>query len=586
MTRSIKALMLLALVAFATSMVRGVAAPPPSSVIVSCPFGSPGGDDLTRGFYVTSYPGSNLATVHVQYSASPSGTYTISMTARRGAFNGPIIGSTQTVTVNLPSISSELDVFFNFGGAPVPPGSTITFTQKQIAGPGTAYFNTGSGPCSGVSETNGTTPPLDTVRRNSVGLQISELTGASTDWEIESVSAAPPAPQVGQPVAFSAVLIALSSSGSYPQNVHVDCTIDGSSCGSGTLSYPGPTGVPSTVSAQTAWIATPGTHKLTWSAATVGDPNPSNNMMSIIFTVAPQAPFDFSISTSPSQQSVVPGGTTTYSVTVNLASGNTQNVALSLTGAPAGVSGTFSPLSGTPPFSSTLSVTTTSAVTPGTVTLTITGSGGGVTHSAQVTLVVSQAPDFTLDANPASQSASQGQIATYTIHVHALNGFNALVSLAISGAPSGTNAVLSVPSATPDFDSTLTITLSPSAPTGPVTLTITGSGGGQSHQINLVLIINPTTLTQTQTSTATTQTSTMQTSGSNDLWSMIQQNILLLAVGALIVLLLVAVITMRTRRKLTQPPDPTTAGTLYCSQCGTQNPPTNQFCGKCGAKLR
>jgi hypothetical protein len=250
------------------------------------------------------------------------------------------------------------------------------------------------------------------------------------------------------------------------------------------------------------------------------------------------------------------------------------------------VSGTFSPLSGTPPFSSILSVTTTSAVTPGTVTLTITGSGGGVTHSAQVTLVVSQAPDFTVDVNPASQSASQGQIATYTIHVHALNGFNSLVSLAVSGAPSGTNAVLSVPSATPDFDSTLTITLSPSAPTGPVTLTVTGSGGGQSHQINLVLIINPTTLTQTQTSTATTQTSTMQTSGSNDLWSMIQQNILLLAVGALIVLLLVAVIAMRTRRKLTQPPGSTTAGTLYCSQCGTQNPSTNQFCGKCGAKLR
>lgn len=144
----------------AISLVQSVAA---VSIIVSCPFSSPGGDIITRGFYVTSYPGSNLATVQLEYNANPAGTYTISLTPRLGAFNGPVIGSTKTVTVSLPSTSSEADVTFDFGGAAVTPGSTITFTQAQIAGPGTTYFNTGTGPCAGVVETEGTSPPLDTT---------------------------------------------------------------------------------------------------------------------------------------------------------------------------------------------------------------------------------------------------------------------------------------------------------------------------------------------------------------------------------------------------------------------------------------
>ena len=212
---------LLTIILLAFSLAQSVAA---ATVIVSCPFSSSAGDDLTRGFYVTSYPGSNLATVHLEYSSSTPGTYTISLTPRLGAFNGPVIGGTQTVTVSLPSSSSEKDVLFHFGGAAVTPGSTITFTQVQIAGPvgGTAYFNVGTGSCSGaaVTETDGTTtPPLDTTRRAGIGIEISELTGASTDWAVTSVSMIPLAPQAGQPVTFTARLVALSTSGSYPQSV-------------------------------------------------------------------------------------------------------------------------------------------------------------------------------------------------------------------------------------------------------------------------------------------------------------------------------------------------------------------------------
>ena len=131
---------LLAIILLAFSLAQSVAA---ATIIVSCPFSSSAGDDLTRGFYVTSYPGSNLATVHLEYSSSTAGTYTISLTPRLGAFNGPVIGGTQTVTVSLPSTSSEKDVTFHFGGAAVTPGSTVAFTQVQIAGPGNCLLQCG-----------------------------------------------------------------------------------------------------------------------------------------------------------------------------------------------------------------------------------------------------------------------------------------------------------------------------------------------------------------------------------------------------------------------------------------------------------
>jgi len=403
----------------------------------------------------------------------------------------------------------------------------------------------------------------------------------STDWAIGSVSLIPSTPQVGEPVTFSAVLTALSSSGSYPQSVDVECTIDGAPCGGGSVSYPGPTGSPATVSTQTPWIATPGTHSLTWSVSTANDPNPSNNVMSTTFTVGAATQtatqFDFSLSASPAQQSATPGGSTSYTVFVNPVIGPQQTVALSVSGMPTGVSASFNPATGTPPVTSTLSVTVAPSTSPGTFTLTIVGSGAGVTHTTSVTLTVSAAPDFTIGANPASQSVLQGQAVSYSVNVTALNGFNSQVSLSVSGLPSGANGVFSNPSGTPNFASTLTVTLPADAATASYTLTVTASGGGLSHVANLVLIVN---------SAVATQTSTSSTQTSSDLMGIIQQNQLLILGGIVLLAAVIIAAALRSRRKPTQPEPSATAGLVYCGKCGTQNPAVNEFCGKCGTKLR
>jgi len=70
-------------------------------------------------------------------------------------------------------------LIFNFGGASVPSGSNVTFTQVQVDGQGLAGASFEIGNSSPaypeVFETQGTTPPLSTIIRHTVGLELTQL---------------------------------------------------------------------------------------------------------------------------------------------------------------------------------------------------------------------------------------------------------------------------------------------------------------------------------------------------------------------------------------------------------------------------
>ncbi|MGC9001283.1 PQQ-binding-like beta-propeller repeat protein, partial [Caldisericum sp.] len=105
---------------------------------------------------------------------------------------------------------------------------------------------------------------------------------------------------------------------------------------------------------------------------------------------------DFSISVTPSSQSVTPGSSTTYTVTLTSLNGFNNSVSLSISSVlPSGVTALFTPTSVTPTTSgatSTLTISTSSSTPAGSSTITINASGGGVTHSTQVVLEVVQIP--------------------------------------------------------------------------------------------------------------------------------------------------------------------------------------------------
>ncbi len=108
-----------------------------AATTVDCTFGT-GGDFITRGFYVSNYPGSTIDRVALAHSAEAAGERTISLTMRLDTFDGAFLGIA-TVTRDITTENS-LSVF-DFGKITVPIGSLVTFAQALGAGAGFVYFN-------------------------------------------------------------------------------------------------------------------------------------------------------------------------------------------------------------------------------------------------------------------------------------------------------------------------------------------------------------------------------------------------------------------------------------------------------------
>ena len=207
-------------------------------------------------------------------------------------------------------------------------------------------------------------------------------------------------------------------------------------------------------------------------------------------TVVPKAPaFDFSVSVSPSSQTLGIGQTTSYSVAVNLAGGSASTVALSLSGLPSGVTYSFAPQTGTPSFSSTLALNAGSASSKGTYTITITATGGGMSKTTTATLIVADAPDFTITVSPTTTSVKQGQKTTFNVAVSPTGGFDGVVALSVSGLPTGATPTFTVPSGKPSFTTALTIDVSVSTPEGSYQPSVDASGAGKSHSAKIELSI-------------------------------------------------------------------------------------------------
>ncbi|MCX4745450.1 glycosyl hydrolase family 18 protein [Kitasatospora sp. NBC_01287] len=201
---------------------------------------------------------------------------------------------------------------------------------------------------------------------------------------------------------------------------------------------------------------------------------------------------DFSLSASPASGSVLPGASTSATVSTAVTSGSAQSVALSVSGAPAGVTASLSPTSVTAGGSSTLTISTTAAVAPGSYPLTITGTAASGSHTATYTLTVNGTTtnDFSLSVSPASGSVTAGAGATAAVSTAVTSGSAQSVALSVSGAPAGVTASLSPTSVTAGAGSTLTISTTAAVAPGSYPLTITGTAASGSHTATYTLTVN------------------------------------------------------------------------------------------------
>ena len=149
---------------------------------------------------------------------------------------------------------------------------------------------------------------------------------------------------------------------------------------------------------------------------------------------------DFSLEATPATQTVQTGSGTSFDVTVTPSGGFATAVNLSVSGLPANATPTFTPASvANGSGASTLSITTNSFATPGSYPLTITGVGGALTHTANVTLNITAGP-------PVFQFFA-ANFNTFEGDSSPLGPGSAIVTVTRSG---DTNAIASVEFATTD----------------------------------------------------------------------------------------------------------------------------------------
>jgi Pro-kumamolisin, activation domain len=233
----------------------------------------------------------------------------------------------------------------------------------------------------------------------------------------------------------------------------------------------------------------------------------SPNGPTLINALAPtSANANFSMSATPSTLSLTPGLGGTSSIAVTALNGFSAITNLTVTipgtstpsnappGLTANLSSTSIPAGGSPV---TLTVSTTSATPGGTYLVAVTGTSGGLTQTAYITL---ELPWFELVPTPETGvSINQGGTAAIAITVDPFNGFNSNVSLSAptSGLPTGVTASLNPTSTKSTSTLTLTAgdtaTLTGAGSPAATVATITGTSAGVTTQSTTVsnLFVNP-----------------------------------------------------------------------------------------------
>ena len=204
---------------------------------------------------------------------------------------------------------------------------------------------------------------------------------------------------------------------------------------------------------------------------------------------------NFFLTSAPASQTVLPGGSAAYTITVNPQNGFAGSVSLSVSGLPTGAQAVFSPAPITASGSSTLTITTLSTTPLGTYPLLVTGSSGSLSQITNLTLVVSMATgDFTLNASPGSQTVNAGDSASYGIVASPLNGFTGTITLSASGPGGDIFVDLSPSTIAANGSAILTITTSSTTAAGTYSVFVTGSSGNLNHGTTLTITVNSSCL--------------------------------------------------------------------------------------------
>jgi len=203
---------------------------------------------------------------------------------------------------------------------------------------------------------------------------------------------------------------------------------------------------------------------------------------------------DFMISVDPGTITIADGESANYTVFVSSINGFEAPITLSVTQSPQGNKAAFNPSTLYAGEASTLTIFTNPTTVLGLYLLTITGSGGTKSHTAEANLTVALPFDFSDSVTPPVKSIVQGTTATYLVNVTMWGlGVGSEITLNLLGGAPFSNYLFSPMSGTSNFTSTLTIVTSASTtPGGPYPLTIIASGAGITRSASTSLTVQAT----------------------------------------------------------------------------------------------
>ncbi len=192
-----------------------------------------------------------------------------------------------------------------------------------------------------------------------------------------------------------------------------------------------------------------------------GETDTADNSFDDGTLVITTTPFDYHLTVSPTGATVKQGESTSAIVTVTLDAGFTQTVTLSATGLPSGATASFSPPSGNPTYTPTMTIATSLTTPAGTYPIQISGSPAGasvadetITFTLTVSAIVHDVAVTDVTASPLnalrppdmdvtiSVTVANMGTETETFSVRVFIGMMELPSQTVSNLASGGSAIL------------------------------------------------------------------------------------------------------------------------------------------------
>jgi pseudomonalisin len=246
----------------------------------------------------------------------------------------------------------------------------------------------------------------------------------------------------------------------------------------------------STITVLTATSTPTGTYPLTITASD----GILSHIASVTLIVNSNAPADFTLTATPSSQTVTGGINAGYQINVGSVAGFNGLVNLSVSVSPVVAGG---PVASINPGSligsglAALSITTATTTPAQTYTFTISGSSGGLLHTATVTLVVNAqgTGDFAI-SSPNIFTVKRGQTGSLPVTITGQAGFSGIVSFSVSGLPSPLTASFSPASVTGSGTSSMSVTVGNQQKQGTFQILVTGTAGSATHSTTVNFTIN------------------------------------------------------------------------------------------------